>query len=62
VSTDTPSPQEYALRDFRFMQLEHWHGSGLFAASRDAATITGRSPLVDGGTTMAPNSGIDDHL
>lgn len=34
----------------------------LFLASRDALYITGSSLLVDGGATMAPIPGIDDHL
>lgn len=34
----------------------------LFLASRDAAYITGTSLLVDGGATMAPIVGIQDHL
>lgn len=34
----------------------------LFLASPDALYITGSSLLVDGGATMAPIPGIDDHL
>lgn len=34
----------------------------LFLASGDAAYVTGSSLLVDGGATMAPIPGIDEHL
>lgn len=34
----------------------------LFLSSRDADYITGTSLLVDGGATMAPIAGIDEHL